>query len=700
MLCCNRSRSRRVPTDASGSLCLAATPETPRGSKKFDMLKTIPVRRDFKLHRMGFKSQDMEDLTEEERIAWHRPHHCTDVGALATFLLGLCLWAWLVVYATDHGDLRRLYHGINFHGELCGVDLMVASSPYLFWCSKPLSPVPETLSEVLDASWNVDLDHPICVQECPTGARTHHQCYQSKVVAPVKKDAVSGTFVQNVTYKVRLVRDYPTQGVAGHYCLPQNVSMQKQLRSKVEHTTQSIMIRAGQVPRSWAALLSAAGLAVLLGYIYLFSIGRLVDEAVYAFLALAIALPLLAGVAILLGALYESETSEFLERYKGQSRFPSSGIKNLDFFVAAACFVVSIVVALAACCLQVSLKAVPGVIDSCTEAVRAMPALCLAPILSVLCKVVIFALEVAGLVLLLSCGKVERLSVFQAYVPDGITRKIAFDGNELTFVAFYCFMALWVVELTFAMEQFVVAYSVQLWFFKEYECGRKGLSALPMVRGFLVGVKYHLGTLALGSLLLTFLEPLRVAVDLVYRQIQAGKEVNLAGSRLLALSCCCCLSCFDCFIRFMSQNAYIVTAVESEPFCNAAEVAYSITANEISTMGTLSASLYFFTMVGFVAITSLGACFTWFLVHVLDTFKDPASPHFVANPEVITAVAVLISAVVAGTFTVMFHTVAEAMLFCWALDRKYREEHNMPPGNNVPRKLSEVMDGEGEFLLG
>jgi len=464
----------------------------------------------------------------------------------------------------------------------------------------------------------------------------------------------------------------------------------------------------GQVLSSWAALLGSAALAVLLGYAYLYLIGRLVDEIIYAFVALAVLLPVFAGVALLLGALRENQAAEFIDHY-GWSNFwervPSTGNRTLDLAAAIACIAVGALVGIVACCLRHSVKLVVGAIEASTEALAALPTLLFAPLLSVLYKVVIFGLELAGLALILSCGKVQRANVFKDFVPSGITRRLEFEDIEMGYIALYCFMALWIMEMAFALEQFVLAYSVQLWFFKEYDGnGRKGFVALPMVRGVLMAVKYHLGTLALGSLLLSLLEAVHFVLSMIYKRIHDKEDDDSSRCsvvKILAGCCCCCMSCFECFIRFMNKNAYIVTAVESKPFCKAAQLAFSVVANEIAAIGMLSVALTFFMAVGFVSITSLGAYLTWIMVHTVEAFKDPASPHFVESPEVVTAAAALVSALVAGTFMMMFHMVADAILFCWALDRKHRSEHGMPPGNNVPSKLKDLMDSEGsESLLG
>merc|ERR1719464_582528 len=138
---------------------------------------------------------------------------------------------------------------------------------------------------------------------------------------------------------------------------------------------------------------------------------------------------------------------------------------------------------------------------------------------------------------------------------------------------------------------------------------------------------YHLGTIALGALLLSLLEAVHFVLAMMQKRLEEGKEdrSKCDVSRVCAGCCCCCLSCFECVIRFMNKNAYIVTAVESEPFCKAAQIAFNIIANEIAALGGLSVVLKFFMISGGIIITSLGAYLTWLLVHSLEIFTNPES---------------------------------------------------------------------------
>jgi len=66
-------------------------------------------------------------------------------------------------------------------------------------------------------------------------------------------------------------------------------------------------------------------------------------------------------------------------------------------------------------------------------------------------------------------------------------------------------MALWGLELLYAIDHFAFSYATSRWYFMDYDRdGRKPITTSVFCRGYALAVTYHLGSLALGSLTLAF----------------------------------------------------------------------------------------------------------------------------------------------------------------------------------------------------
>jgi len=631
-------------------------------------------------HDMGtFNAQGKDELTSDELDAGHKPRHCTDIICLMLFLLGLAGVYSIMTYAKAHGDLRRLYHGFDYNGNLCGVDQNYTNKPFLYWCASPAAQVSTYLSSpVYGASTILDMKHPICVAACPTDTTTTHSCFQSRDAVAGAADPVTGTFVERVTYNFQLVQDAPTTTFVHRYCLPKTPELAAQVQIAID---QSPLARvagpATQVYQSWQALLASAVLAVLLGYVYLYLLDKFAAPLVYSCLFVASILPLVAGACCIHSA-----------RVPDVGHILTTGHSTWDMIIGICCVVFGSLVLLISCCCRHSIELAIGCVEAACDCMFDMPSLLLEPLFNVIAKSVLIIFAGYGLAWLISCGEVKRHDITQ-YVPGGISRTFKYDQNELGYIAFYIFMTIWVLEIMSAMAQFVLAYSTQLWFFKEYEGGKKRVPAFPLCRAYFLGLHYHLGTLAFGALLVTILRVLRIIVGFIAKQ--AKSEGNHALT-CLASCCSCCLSCFDRFLRFVNKNAYMCVAIDSSPFCVAAQRAFRIIASEITAISTLNGACWVFQLAGVASITGSGVYLTWLLTQTASIFTDPTSPAYIEDCVIVSSVAGVICFIIAHSFMSVFDTVADTILFCWAFDRQFRIKEGKESKDYAPPRLKRLLN--------
>lgn len=679
-----------------------------RESPRRQILKRYAVG-DFQGARGGPDLPGMQDhhLTEDERRAGNRPHHCTDVLCVAVFAAAAVAAALVQAYAREEGDIRKLYHGVDFRGQVCGVDEEVEDKRLLFWC--PYSGGATTgaakAATVYAGLGHLDTRHPICVSQCPA-ATDAPACYLGAARSVSKAEDAAGTYTETVTYTYKFVQAYDSVPVGERLCLPASAELGKELRAGVSYIDVSWLVQAaGEVTNSWHALAGAALLAVLIGYAYLLLMRFLMAPLIYLTIALAALLPLVAGILCLYGA-YKEQSDEYIAEYGASgvaysgfdvSYVPSTGNLTWDVSIGFALSALGLLAVLVACCCWHSMQLVIGTLEATCECLWDMPSLLLQPLLSVLSKIVV--LDVMGyyLSLLATCGEVEPYEVSEG-VPTGLTRTFAWSADQQRYLIFYAFMTVWTLELLHALDQFVVAYVAQLWFFKEYVSiagiKRKRMTCFPMVRGFLVGVIFHFGTLAFGSLLLALFKVVYFLLSLAMRQVEeasADEDGNKNCCVRVMLGCCgCCVACWDAIVRFMCSKAYIVTAIESEAFCSAASQAFSVVASEMGAIGALDVATWVLSIGGVITISGVGSYLTWFLLRCVPAFAEADSEYFVRDPEAVTAVAAIVCLLIAASFMVVFDMISDTIIFCWALDRLGEARG----GDYVPSRLNRLM-GDG-----
>ncbi|KAI6191458.1 hypothetical protein M3Y97_00230200 [Aphelenchoides bicaudatus] len=98
----------------------------------------------------------------------------------------------------------------------------------------------------------------------------------------------------------------------------------------------------------------------------------------------------------------------------------------------------------------------------------------------------------------------------------------------------------------------------------------KDVPAFPVFRSL---ARYHLGTIALGSLILAIVKFFKVILDFVYNKLK-GVENPVGKAIYRALSCL--FWCLEKILRYLTKNAYIMTAIYGQSFCKASRDSFGL----------------------------------------------------------------------------------------------------------------------------
>ena len=77
---------------------------------------------------------------------------------------------------------------------------------------------------------------------------------------------------------------------------------------------------------------------------------------------------------------------------------------------------------------------------------------------------------------------------------------------------------------------------------------------------------YHLGSLALGALIIAIIQIFRAILNYIDRKTKRQQNSCI---KCLVCFCKCCLWCLEKCLRYISKNAYILTAIYGYGFCKA-----------------------------------------------------------------------------------------------------------------------------------
>ena len=89
----------------------------------------------------------------------------------------------------------------------------------------------------------------------------------------------------------------------------------------------------------------------------------------------------------------------------------------------------------------------------------------------------------------------------------------------------------------------------------------------------------------------------------------------------------CCIWCVDCCIKFITENAYIQTAIRGTAFCTSAKESFYMMVRNPATFAATTTVGYLVTIIGKGAITALVGWLTWLLTgYALPNVEQPIVP--------------------------------------------------------------------------
>ena len=224
---------------------------------------------------------------------------------------------------------------------------------------------------------------------------------------------------------------------------------------------------------------------------------------------------------------------------------------------------------------------------------------------------------------------------------------------------------IWIISFIVAMNEFVIICSACSWYFsrKDIADGDGIAGDSDIWKGMWWSWRYHAGSLALGSLILSLFWLIRGLFEYI------GEKVNKAtgeNSCTKCLLCCinCCLDCFDRFLRFLNLNAYIYMAISGEGFCKSALHAFLLILKNKAKFAFVKGIEGLFMFLAKFCIAIGTTLFCWFLIVVWTDQANDVTVHPI-NPSIFVFIfAYLIAAIFIGIFEVS----SNSILQCYCMD--------------------------------
>ncbi|KAJ8334976.1 hypothetical protein SKAU_G00406150 [Synaphobranchus kaupii] len=161
-----------------------------------------------------------------------------------------------------------------------------------------------------------------------------------------------------------------------------------------------------------------------------------------------------------------------------------------------------------------------------------------------------------------SCPSVS--CIFIKYNNEGLVQRNIFNLQIYNVLAF-----LWCVNFAIALGQCTLAgaFASYYWAFKK----PSDIPMFPVTQSFMRCLRYHVGSLAFGALILTIVQFIRIVLEYLDHKFRAAQN---GCTRFIMCCLKCCFWCLEKFIKFLNRNAYIMIAIYGRNFCVSAKDAF------------------------------------------------------------------------------------------------------------------------------
>jgi len=304
--------------------------------------------------------------------------------------------------------------------------------------------------------------------------------------------------------------------------------------------------------------------------------------------------------------------------------------------IAIIATIVTLVIIYAAAILRQHVKFVVALFHETAKCIRSMPMLLIQPVWTLVSLLLFFYFWVLAMMalsnannsrhenrLLQSNQTVAENEVLKATQLASFTLIRYKELNWIHYFWWYLLIALvWVSEFILSCQQVVIAGAVASWYFTR---DRTRLSS-PILGAVWDLFSRHLGSVALGSFLITLFKLPRLIIQQISSRLRQYPNSQIAKSLLEA--CSCCLYLVEKFLNYLNRNAYTVVVIDRIGFCSGAKIAFQALLSNAIRVAAINSIGDFILFLGKLAVATLTAIVGIFLVRV-SFLNDSFSISFV-----------------------------------------------------------------------
>lgn len=200
-------------------------------------------------------------------------------------------------------------------------------------------------------------------------------------------------------------------------------------------------------------------------------------------------------------------------------------------------------------------------------------------------------------------------------------------------------------------------------------------------------VRYHLGTVAFGSLIIAIVQMMRCI--LAYIQRKYGEKAGAVG-RFVMKCCQCCLWCLEKCLKYINKNGYIMCNIHGYGFCKSACKAFFTLLNNLLLVAAVNGIGFLVLSLAKLMICAGVALFGYAIMY------DNSEVN--GSLWVILLFCAFVGWSVADAFMDLYGTAIDTILMCFLEDKKYNDGQSTAKRYHCGRSLQKFLHGAATDL--
>ncbi|KAM9947507.1 hypothetical protein ACTFIT_000831 [Dictyostelium discoideum] len=617
--------------------------------------------------------QDHHEIGNEviKKKGVYTKRKCQDCFFLILFLL---FWAGMIVVAAfgvKNGKPDRIVKGTDQYGNICGVNNIeqgilnetqardTTNEPYVYFIYYP---------DLIGINYRV-----ICIEECPNSTYTdlndpNQLICDYGTVPATNQISPNGTCMGKIKSKLIFNR-----------CIPDVTNTSVVLNSIVDEIYQFVNNQLTSdlsveiltdLTNSWRYLIYGALIAMGLGLTWIFLL-----RFFAGFITWLTVFAAYACLGLLTAQVY-FQWQDSKDAYENTIPSQRLVMQEKNILALKVIFIILCVVcgifALILLALFSRIRIAIRIIKECSRAIGIMPSIFFFPIFIflLLCGFTVYWVYIGVYLATAGSPTYDDQYRFTGYEADSKLQKIQI---------YHFFGYLWTFAFILALNQTTIAGAISSWYWVQ---DKKDTPFFPVWSSFFRVIRYHLGSIALGSLILAIVQFIRWVLRFLEKKFK-GKEAYLARFIVRCLNCI--FGCFERFIKFLDKNAYIMVSIYGYSFCQGAKRGFQLVLTNILRVAAVNLVSSFLMFLGRVFITAATVGISLYLL------KEHENLSFYIIPVILIG---FIAFAISTGFMSVYDMSIDTMLLCFCEDCE-RNDGSPERPYYMSKSLRKFVDGKG-----